>query len=153
MLKMKLFEKTISINSSIETVYKCLSENQHILMWNDLIIGTKFENSKESSYFYKGQRFKSIQKFNNKEFEADFKIENIEAPFYLNMQTMTDQGVSNSEFRLRQEGNKTKVTILFTVVPSNVYYQLVFFLSKFGVKKLYSNQFDKLKLYSESIYN
>ncbi|MEW9111216.1 MAG: SRPBCC family protein [Cytobacillus gottheilii] len=127
------------IEADIQLVFECLNDDEHVLKWNSLIIENISEVPKNEIKV--GSTYISRQKFEKKVLEAKATYTKYNPPYKVAVETDTKEGISRTEYTLKEFAEGTILQVRVTLLPSNWYYKIITNLMKWSFKFIYDDQF------------
>ncbi|GIO27483.1 SRPBCC family protein [Ornithinibacillus bavariensis] len=128
------------LDANIDLVFECLSKDKHVLKWNSQIIENIFDGNEND--LGEGSTFITRQKIGKKVYELEGIYTKYETPYYVNVETKTKEGLSKTEYILRETPEGTHFTVNVYLVPSNWTYKIITKMLKWSFKFIYDDQFN-----------
>lgn len=148
MSTLQIYKAVKIIDAPIEEVYDYLSKMEHIRNWSDLVLDYTFPEGEPAEYRYAGQEVHVVQKIRGKTFSADAWVEELRAPFFIDVRTKDAVGTSIAQYQLKPIHNQTEIRINVSVELFKWYHSLIYRLAKSGLKRLYNKEFNQLYDYA-----
>ncbi|MGM0943140.1 MAG: SRPBCC family protein [Bacillota bacterium] len=128
------------IDSTIDLVSECLNKDEHVLKWNTQIIENMYDGSEDD--LVEGATFITKQKLGKKVYEFHAKCTRHDPPNYATVETKTKEGISKTEYILKETPEGTNFIVNVSLIPSNWIYKLATHMFKWSFKHVYDEQFD-----------
>lgn len=148
MSTLNIYKKVKIIDAPIDQVFDYISKMQHMRNWSDLIENYTFAEGDPAEYSYAGQPFHVVQKLKDKTFSADAWVEEISPPFFIDVRTKDEMGISIGQYELHARQNQTEIRITVSAEIFSWYHSLLYRLAKPGLKRLYNKEFRQLNDYA-----
>lgn len=148
MSTLNIYKKVKIIDAPIDQVFDYISKMQHMRNWSDLIENYTFAEGDPAEYSYAGQPFHVVQKLKDKTFSADAWVEEISPPFFIDVRTKDELGISIGQYELHARQNQTEIRITVSAEIFSWYHSLLYRLAKPGLKRLYNKEFRQLNDYA-----
>ncbi|MCA0989689.1 SRPBCC family protein [Pseudalkalibacillus hwajinpoensis] len=127
------------IDAPIALVYECLHKDEHVLIWNTMIVEHIYEGREDE--MGAGSRFKSKQRIGKKAYTFETEVLVHEPPHRIAMKTTTKEGINFTRYELIERDGGTQLSIEASLIPKNVVYflagKLTFWMSKFVFDEQY----------------
>lgn len=148
MSTLQIYKAVKIIDAPLEEVYDYLSKMKHIRNWSDLVVDYTFIEGEPAEYCYAGQKVHVVQKVRGKTFSADGWVEELRAPFFIDVRTKDAVGTSIAQYHLKPIQNQTEIQVNVSAELLKWYHSLIYRLAKSGLKKLYNKEFNRLNDYA-----
>lgn len=138
------------INAPLDVVFDYVNDDEKIKLWNTLFIENIYE-TEESKHEYKpGTKFKTVQKIDKKTITIDTVVIEYDAPYKIVMHSTSKEGLSISKYFLSREYNGTRLIVEASLIPSNIFYQIITKMFGWAGKMLFEEQYQNLIAYIEN---
>ena len=148
MSTLQIYKKVKVIDAPIDKVFDYFSKMEHMRNWSSTIENYTFAEGDPAEYNYAGQTFRVVQKLKDKTFSADAWVEEISPPFFIDVRTKDEMGISIGQYELHARQNQTEIRITVSAEIFSWYHSLLYRLAKPGLKRLYNKEFRQLNDYA-----
>lgn len=139
------------INANLELVFECLNRDKHVLKWNSQIIENIYDGNEND--IQEGSTYITRQKVGKKVYELEGRYIKYDPPYYAIVETTTKEGISKTEYKLKETPDGTQFIVNVSLIPSNWGYKVLTNMVKWSLKHVYNEQFNDFINYVYKIEN